>query len=96
MSEEELYRSKIAESAGEIKSIDRLRKLYTVAITLLEVEKEARAEHDGTDYYIVTYRNVELSGLKVRVRGQAAGGAIQSCCFPFFALSADWRNVYVR
>ena len=48
MNEEEFYRSKIAESAGEIKSLDRLRKLYTVAITLLEVEKEARAEHDGT------------------------------------------------
>lgn len=29
----------------------------------------SRVEHDGTDYYIVTYRNVELSGLKVRVRG---------------------------
>lgn len=23
----------------------------------------------GNDYYIVTYRDVELSGLKVRVRG---------------------------
>ena len=29
----------------------------------------SRVEHDGTDYYIVTYGNVELSGLKVRVRG---------------------------
>lgn len=50
MSEEEFCRSKIAEIAGKIKSIDRLRNVYTVVITLLEKErgKEARAEHDGT------------------------------------------------
>lgn len=47
MSEEEFYRSKIAEIAGEIKSLDRLRKVYTVAITLLRCEKEKAAEHDG-------------------------------------------------
>lgn len=48
MGEEQFYRSKIVESAGEIKSLDRLRKLYTVAITLLEMEKEKEAstEHD--------------------------------------------------
>lgn len=50
MSEEEFYRSRTAEIAGEIKSLDRLRKVYTVAKTLLETEKEkeVRAEHDGT------------------------------------------------
>ena len=47
MSEEQFYRSKIAEIAGEIKSIDRLRKVYTVAITLLRYEKEKAAEHGG-------------------------------------------------
>lgn len=48
MSEEEFYRGKITESAGEIQSVDRLRKLYTVAITLLEMEKEKETstEHD--------------------------------------------------
>ncbi|MDE5825881.1 MAG: DUF5348 domain-containing protein, partial [Lachnospiraceae bacterium] len=29
----------------------------------------SRVEHDGQDYYIVAYRDVGLSGLKVRVRG---------------------------
>ena len=29
----------------------------------------SRVEHNGQDYYIVAYRDVELSGLKVRVRG---------------------------
>lgn len=50
MSEEEFYRSKTAEIAREIKSLDRLRKVYTVAITLLEMEKEkeVRREHGGT------------------------------------------------
>ncbi len=47
MSEEQFYRSKIAEIAGEIKSIDRLRKVYTVAITLLRYKKEKAAEHGG-------------------------------------------------
>lgn len=47
MSEEEFYRSKIVEIAGKIKSIDRLRKVYTVAITLLRYEREKAAEHDG-------------------------------------------------
>lgn len=50
MSEEEFYRSKIAEIAGKVKSLDRLRKIYTVAKTYLEIqlEEEVRAEHDGT------------------------------------------------
>lgn len=50
MSEEEFYRSKIAEIAGKIKSIDRLKKVYTVAKTYYEIqlEEEVRAEHDGT------------------------------------------------
>ncbi len=30
--------------------------------------RSSRVEHDGNDYYIVGYRNVELSGLRVRVR----------------------------
>lgn len=51
MSKEELYRSKIAEIAGKVKSLDRLRKIYTVAKTYLEIqlEEEVRAEHDGAD-----------------------------------------------
>lgn len=28
-------------------------------------------EHDGNDYYLVGYREVELEGLKVRLRGRA-------------------------
>jgi len=49
MSEEEFYRSKITEIAGKIKSIDRIKKVYTVAKTYLEIqlEEEVRAEHDG-------------------------------------------------
>ena len=50
MSKEEFYRSKIAEIAEQIKSVDRLRKVYTTAKTYLEIqlEEEVRAEHDGT------------------------------------------------
>lgn len=50
MSEEEFYRSKMEEIAGKIKSIERLKKVYTVAKTYLEIqlEEEARVEHDGT------------------------------------------------
>ena len=50
MSEEEFYRSKIAEIAGKVKSIDRLKKIYTTAKTYLEIqlEEEVGAEHDGT------------------------------------------------
>lgn len=50
MSEEEFYRSKIAEIAGKVKNLGRLRKIYTTAKTYLEIqlEEEARAEHDGT------------------------------------------------
>ncbi len=49
MSKEEFYRSKIAEIAGKVKSLDRLRKIYTTAKTYLEIqlEEEVRAEHDG-------------------------------------------------
>ena len=45
MSEEEFYRSKIAEIAGKIKSIDRLKKVYTVAKTYLEIQ-----------LYMITYK----------------------------------------
>ena len=50
MSEEEFYRSKIAEIAGKVKNIDRLKKIYTTAKTYLEIqlEEEVRAEHNGT------------------------------------------------
>ena len=50
----------------------------------------SRVEHDGTDYYIVTYGNVELSGLKVRVRGgggKRQGEQYKAVVSPFFALS---------
>lgn len=40
MSEEEFYRSKIAESTEKIKGLDRLRKLYTIAVGLLEYEEK--------------------------------------------------------
>ncbi len=48
MNKEEFYRNKIAEFAGDIKSLDRLRKFYTVAKTLFEMEKEVEGVHDGT------------------------------------------------
>ena len=44
MSEEEFYRSKIAEIAGKIKSIDRIKKVYTVAKTYLEIQQEDKTE----------------------------------------------------
>ena len=50
MSEEEFYRSRTAEIAEEIKSLDRLRKVYTVAKTLLEMEKEKEAEAGHTGF----------------------------------------------
>lgn len=46
MEEKEFYRNKITESAGEIQSVDRLRKLYTIADALHEHEKKERTGHD--------------------------------------------------
>lgn len=56
-------------SSIEFLRVEQVYNEETDAWEDAEIWTSSRVEHNGNDYYLVGFPNVELSGLKVRVRG---------------------------